>query len=456
MSIRVIIWLTGLALLPQLVVGQIFTFPTPDSRSGNFLGSAVAVDGDLAVVGSSGFDSCGANSGAAFVYQRHPDSTWRLTSVLQPSDCQEDHFFGKTVAVSGNRILVTSFRSSFNQRESNGVYLFERDEAFSGDVFDVSVSKVVVVAFAPSDSVDAPSIVGKSIENEQEVAASPDTVSALSVANTIDLSSLIGRGWKQKTRISDPDRGEYGTFATAVSLDQNRLLVTAAGRRVGNQSRGAGYIFDLQKNGQWLLSARLTADQVRFNGAFGTSCDLDGNRLVISSSSYTPGKPGRIAVYELDPGSNNWRVTETIENVLSFFMPLDLSGDRLLIGESNAGRNQSGRARLFEFENRKWNLKSTFSPALPYDFGAFGTLVSMSGDYVLVVGFDEQLELSINVDRVVYVFHNSLGGWRQRNILDVGNPFFGSAISFSGKTAVIGQSSEKTPGQVYSVDFNRP
>ncbi|MDA1027623.1 MAG: hypothetical protein O3B41_01035 [Bacteroidetes bacterium] len=456
MNIRVIIWLAGLALLPQLVVGQIFTFPTPGNLSGNFFGSAVAVDGDLAVVGSSGFDSCGTNSGAAFVYQRHPDSTWKLTSVLQPSDCQEDHFFGKTVAVSGNRILVTSFRSSFNQRESNGVYIFERDESFSGDVFDLGPSNAVGVASIPSDSLDTPSNVGKSDENAQEVAASPDTVSVTSVTNTINLSSLTGRGWKQKTRISDPDRGEFGTFATAVSLDHNRLLVTAAGHREGNQSRGAGYVFDLQKNGQWLLSSRLTADQLRFNGVFGTSCDLDGDRLVISSSSYTPGKPGRIAIYDLDPDSNDWRVTDTIEDVVSFFMPLDLSGDRLLIGESNAGRNQSGRARLFELADQKWNLKTTFSPALPYDFGAFGTLVSMSGDHVLIVGFDEQLELSINVDRVVYVFHNSMGEWRQRNTLDVGNPFFGSALSFTGKTAVIGQSSENTPGQVYSVDFNRP
>ncbi len=421
---------------PHLSSGQIFTFPSPDNLTGNFFGSAVAIDGDWAVVGSSGFNSCGTNSGAAFVYQRAANSTWKLSSVLQPADCQEEHFFGKTVAVDGNRILVASFRSSFNQRESNGVYVFERDEQANEDVSEGSQADPIDRRPSVSDSISA--------------------VPAPAQATLTNISNLIGRGWLQKTRISDPDRGEFGTFATAISLDNDRILVTAAGNPEGSQTRGAGYVFERQENGNWTLSARLTAESLRFNGVFGVSCDLDGDRLAISSSSYSLGKPGRIAIYDLDSVSNKWRVSDTIDNVLSFFMPLSLSGDQLLVGESKAGRNQAGRARLFELENDEWKLTSTFSPSLPYDFGAFGTLVSISGDFALVVGFDEQLELSINVDRVVYVFHKVRGEWRQRNILDVGNPFFGSALSFSDRTAIIGQSSESTPGQVYTVEFNRP
>ena len=433
---------------------QIFKFPSPDTLSGNYFGSSVAIEGGLAVVGSSGFNSCGTNSGAAFVYERRTDATWALSAVLQPSDCQEDRFFGKTVSVSGGRIVVTSFRSSFNLRESNGVYIFERDPLEGGKEHggeghlseeNSSEENSGTKAASGSAKLELPTDSLKS-----------NLIDSTNVHKNNDLSDLIGRGWSQKARISDPDRGEYGTFASAVSLDKDRIVITAAGSANGSASRGAGYIFDRQEKGNWTLTNRLTAESHRFNGVFGTSCDLDGNRLAISSSAYASGKPGRVTIYDLDPNSNQWRVTDTIEGILAFFMPLDLSGDRLLIGESKAGKSQSGRARLFNFDGAKWKVSNTFNPTLPYNEGGFGTTVSLSGDYALIVGFDEQLELSFNVDRVVYVFHLTNGSWRQRSILDVGNPFFGSDLSFSGNTALIGQSSGGTPGQVYAIQFNRP
>jgi len=391
-SIRFIFLLIVFWLPSSASSGQIFKFPPPDTLSGSFFGGSVAVDSQTAVVGSTGYNSCGPNSGAAFVYERRDDSTWSLAATLEPSDCRENHFFGKSVAISQDRILVSSFRSSFNQMVSNGVYLFERTE----------------------------------------------------------------RGWTQKVRISDPDKGAFGTFASALSMDGDRFIVTAAGGGDGTASRGAGYIYELQETGKWTMTARLTAESRRFNGVFGTSCALDGNRIAISSSSYSPGQPGRVSIFDLDPESGEWKTAHSVDNVQSFFMPIDLSGNQLLVGESKAGRSESGRARLFEFDGKAWNESMTFRPETPYNQGAFGTLVTISGDFVLIVGFDEQLELSFNVDRVVYVYQKTATSWRQRTILDVGNPFFGTSLAMSGPNAIIGQSSEGRPGHAYAITFNLP
>ena len=352
----------------------------------------MAVDDSVAVVGSTGYDSCGTNSGAAFVYVKSQDETWALEATLQPTDCQEDHFFGKTVAISSTHILVTSFRSAFNQHVSNGVYVFERQE----------------------------------------------------------------QGWIQTARFSDPDRGAFGTFGSAVALEENRFVVTAAGVGSGRNTGGAGYLFERNVDGVWSQTHRITNESLRFNGVFGTSCDIDGNRIAISSSSYIPGRPGIVSIFDLNEENQTWDLTQSIPQVEAFFMPLDLDGDRLLVGESKAGKNQSGRARLFEFDGQKWSATATLLPQIPYKSGAFGSLVSLDGSTILVVGFDEQLELSFNVDRVVYVFEKTEKGWHQRSILDVGSPFFGTALSFSSSTTLIGQASENEPGAVYSVRFNRP
>jgi hypothetical protein len=389
---RTLLFLVIVCSFPETATAQLFKFPAPDTLSGNYFGGSVAIDGNIAIVGSTGYNSCGTNSGAAFIYVKAANNTWSLDHVLQPSDCQEDHFFGKTVAISGSRVLVTSFRSAFNQRVSNGAYVFEKQ----------------------------------------------------------------GDRWIQTARFSDPDRGEYGTFASAIALDGKRFIVTAAGVGSGQKARGAGYIFEKGPDSLWTNTGRITAESNRFNGVFGTSCDLDGNRIAISSSSYTPGQPGKISIFDYSASDSKWSQTASIDKVMAFFMPLDLDGDRLVVGESKAERDQSGRVRLFEFDGKKWNLTLTLKPHIPYSAGAFGSLVSIHGNTIFVVGFDEQLELNYNVDRVVYVFQKTDKEWRQRTILDIGSPFFGTSLSVSSSAALIGQAPENQPGAVYAVPLNRP
>ena len=45
--------------------GQIYRLPVADTSKANFFGAAVAIDQNRILIGSTGSDSCGANSGAA-------------------------------------------------------------------------------------------------------------------------------------------------------------------------------------------------------------------------------------------------------------------------------------------------------------------------------------------------------------------------------------------------------
>jgi hypothetical protein len=75
----------------------------------DYFGSAVAIDGDIAVVGAWGHDIdplANDNTGAAFVFERQTDSTWLHTATLSPPTPQAGGRFGMAIAIDGDHIVV--------------------------------------------------------------------------------------------------------------------------------------------------------------------------------------------------------------------------------------------------------------------------------------------------------------------------------------------------------------
>lgn len=68
-------------------------------------GGSVAISGDFAVVGSPGNDS--GVQGAAYVFQKQASGWRQFAKLVSPFD--GDYGFGRGVAISGNRCLVTGF-----------------------------------------------------------------------------------------------------------------------------------------------------------------------------------------------------------------------------------------------------------------------------------------------------------------------------------------------------------
>jgi len=65
---------------------------------------AVAMDGDVAVIGASGDDAAATNAGAAYVFRYN--GSWALEQKLTAGDGEADDGFGRAVAVEGGLIVV--------------------------------------------------------------------------------------------------------------------------------------------------------------------------------------------------------------------------------------------------------------------------------------------------------------------------------------------------------------
>ena len=95
--------------------------------SGDSFGTAVAIDNDVVVIGANGVDFFEVNPGfgTSYVYQK-TGAGWMETAILTASDRAEYDYFGSAVAISGNNIVVGASGDDDMGQDSGSAYLFQR------------------------------------------------------------------------------------------------------------------------------------------------------------------------------------------------------------------------------------------------------------------------------------------------------------------------------------------
>lgn len=378
--------------LPADASAQIYALPRPDTLNTETFGVSVAIDGNYIVVGASGEAACGENAGAAYVFERtETTGPWERVARLVPRDCRANAFFGENVAISGDRIIVSASSEFFADEQSNRAYIFERREGT----------------------------------------------------------------WTETARLTSRSNADEGAFAAGVALDGNRAVVTTSGSPDGDYG-GAVYVFSYDPVEQrWSQDDRMTARRGTEAGVLGGTVSLSGDRIAVAASTYFQRDPGSVYLFE-QTEAGTWNERYRVRDVEDFFISLSLDNDTLLVGESQAGRKASGEATLYgRSESGSWARVERLEPSTPYESGAFGSTVSLDGEWALVTGYDEQLGQDVNIDRVVYVYkRDDDGRWQQRTIVDIGEVAFGAAIDQDGNTAVISSVPDSAPGAVYVVHLH--
>jgi hypothetical protein len=377
------------------VAAQIRALPVPDTTAGNYFGAAVAFDGQRALVGASGEDGCGPNSGAVYVYERTETGAFVVVARLAPGQCEPGRHFGRAVALSGHRALVAAGGEVVDHRRPNTAHLFER--------------------------------------------------------------SADGQ-WREVVTFTGQDDRAEGVFALSVALEGDRALITTSGDPAGRQRSGVAYVYELDASGRWVRTARLTPSRGVAYGIFGTMGVLDGDRLVVTASPYDTRGSGTVYVFGRG-ADGLWRETAHIGDIAAPTVHAALDGPLLLVGHTRGGPDRSGEAVLYvRSQSGHWRRQSTLVADVPYRDGAFGSLVALDrsggSPRALIVGYTEQLGRDTGIDRVVHVFlYDAERGWVQRQVIDFGDWAFGAAIALAGRSALVGRTSDHRPGAVFAVEL---
>ncbi|MBE2284561.1 MAG: IPT/TIG domain-containing protein [Prosthecobacter sp.] len=293
--------------------------------AGDSFGSSVAASGDTVVVGSAGEDSttAGVNSipdegatsaGAAYVFVRS-GGAWTQQAYLKASQVSAGDFFGRSVAVSGNTVVVgamledsstTGIDSTPDEAsvDAGAAYVFVRNgvtwtqqaylkaaQVSANDNFGISVavSGDTVVAGAHQEDGSTTGVNG-----------TPDEAAVNSGAAYVFVRS--GTTWSQQAYLKASQVTLGDQFGSAVAASGDTVVVGASAEDSSTtginstpdeaaSSSGAAYVF-ARSGTTWSQQAYLKASQVSANDFFGISVAVSDDTVVVGAYNEASGTTG--------------------------------------------------------------------------------------------------------------------------------------------------------------------
>ncbi len=213
---------------------QVARLIPPDGEAGDLFAYAMDISRDVAVIGAFGTDPFGSSAGSVYVY-RNTGTSWVFeVRLVAPPDGVANDFFGYSVAVSGNVVLVGAFGLDDSGIASDAAYVFRFNgtnraleckiralDGEPGDVFglcvDLSGNTALIGAHADDD-------------------LGPNSGSAY-------VFHYDGARWVQAAKLRAADGGPNQEFGLAVSVSGDLAAIGAPSDDDAGLQSGSAYVF---------------------------------------------------------------------------------------------------------------------------------------------------------------------------------------------------------------------
>ncbi|MEO8959406.1 MAG: hypothetical protein ABI304_10720, partial [Rudaea sp.] len=434
-----------------------------NTDAGDLFGNSVAISGDTVVVGAPREDSnaIGVNgdqsdnsatdSGAAYVFVRNGAGTWSQQAYLKASNTGSGDLFGKSVAISGDTIVIGASLEASNAKGVDGnpndnsasqagaAYVFVRNGAGhwaqqaylkasnsdSGDFFGASVAIAgnIVVVGAVGEASSATGVNGNQTDN------------SATFAGAAYVFVRTGSGiWSQQAYLKASNTEKLDIFGTSVAISGDTVVIGAeredsiATGVDGNQSdnsaaeAGAAYVFVRDGAANWSQDAYLKASNTGAGDLFGKSVAISGDTVVIGASLEASNATG-------------------------------VNGD-----QSDDSASQAGAAYVFVRDAAANWAQRAYLKASNTDAGdMFGESVAVAGNTVVVgaraedsnargVNSDQTSNAAVDAGAAYVFVRDGTGAWTQQDYIKASNTgnfdIFGASLAISGDTVVIGAERE--------------
>ena len=446
-----------------------------NAESGDNFGTSVAISGNTMVVGTVGEDSnettitngssasaddSAAGAGAAYVFVRS-GNTWTLQAYLKASNAEAQDFFGTSVAISGDTIVVGvpdeasnettitngSSASADNSAPGAGAaYVFVRSgtswsqqaylkapNAEAGDNFGISVaiSGDTLVVGAEAEASNQTSITNGATASSDNLASG---------AGAAYVFTRSGSSWSQQAYLKAPNAEADDLFGHSVAISGDTIVVGAP-EEASNQTTitngstasadnsaseaGAAYVF-VRSGTSWSQQAYLKAPNAEVGDNFGGSVAISGDTIVVGAD-----------------GEDSPQTTIT-------------NGSTASADNSAAG---AGAAYVFVRSGSSWSQQAYLKAPNTNAGDNLGYSVAISGDTIVVSAHQEESsqttitngstassDNSASEAGAAYVFVRSGTNWSQQAYLKAPNAntdaVFGRSVAISGDTIVVGANEE--------------
>jgi len=249
-----------------------------DGQTDNFFGWSVAITGDLIVVGAPEDDDRGYGAGAVYVFPRDGDGPWSQAAKLLASDGQGGDHFGISVALDGETVVVGAWDDDDLGFSSGSAYVFEPRPAGGWS----QAAKLLASDGGPLERFG----VSVAIQGDTVIVASSDAQGPLddytgaAYVYRRDQSGL----WSETQKLTAADGLTGDHLGWSIALDGGLCVIGAWGDdHSGANQAGSAYVFVPDGSGTWSQVAKLVADDYQAGDEFGYSVALSGNTAVIGA-----------------------------------------------------------------------------------------------------------------------------------------------------------------------------
>lgn len=349
-----------------------------DGAMKDYFGQSVAIDGDTIVVGVPEADiGEDKNQGAVYVFTRKGNH-WEEQIKLKAAGGASIDMFGKTVGISGDTIIVgapgADNTPNDKLRQAHGAaYVFTRVNHAWTERQKLTGDHPSSVAFG----------MNVAIHNKTAVVSSGRE---RGTSDIIYVFTNEGTGWKQEAKISSPDDADEKVLSNPVSynlaIDGSTIVV--GGTQKGGKSDSAVYVH-VRDNGKWPRQAKLTPGDGVKGDLFGWTVDISGDTVIVGAANGGNKFGGAAYLFhrKLTPTGSVWVEQQKLTAADSgmgdkFGNSVSISNDTIVVGADNHDFKipNSNRGTAYIFTSP---LSSAGSPAGSLGQRSFAHSVGQSG-----------------------------------------------------------------------------
>jgi hypothetical protein len=239
-----------------------------DAQPGDWLGSRVAIEGEVAAAAALHADAPGADSGAVYVF-RDTGSGWLQEQRLTGLDTAAGDQFGKGLALSGGRILVGAYGDDDAGADSGSAYVFRNDGGTWTQEAKLTASDAAANA-----------LFGNEVALDGDVA-----VVAARGANGVGAVYVFRRSgttWSQEAKLSASTPFSGAELGSAVDIVGDRILVGVPLDDSGASDAGAAYLFEFD-GAAWIETAKYTLPEAAPGDHLGSAVALSGGYAMVGA-----------------------------------------------------------------------------------------------------------------------------------------------------------------------------
>ena len=378
------------------------------SDPGDSFGYSVAISGDTVVVGAIGHNTGGkADAGQAYVYVRSGTS-WSEQAKLTASNGAPYDYFGWSVAISGDTVVVGAPRD-LQSTTAGQAYVYVR----SGTSWSEQAN------LTPSDGAPA-DLFGYwvAISGDTVVVGAPahDTNGNASAGQAYVYVSS-GTSWSEQAKLTASNGALYDNFGWSVAISGDTVVVGAPWHTTGgNYQAGQAYVY-VRSGTAWSEQAMLAASNGAPYDNLGYSVAISGDTVVVGAPAHdTAGgitNSGQAYVYVRSGTSWSEQAKLTASNGAAgdqFGWSVAISGDTVVVGapfNDTGGKADAGHAYVHMRSGTSWSEQAKLMASNGAKYERFGWSVAISEDTLVVGNINGQAYVYVPAGAFNYSLSNS-------------------------------------------------